>query len=341
MKGKERMTTGASLRMAVMLSSHNGAEFIAAQIGSILKQEARCAVALFIRDDGSEDDTVRIVRGFIEDPEGGTEIILREGENTGYVRSYLSLLQIVREEEEKRGFRFDYYAFCDQDDVWLSGKIDAAAAALAQEENASPDGKTVPVLWACRSALADEELHPTGGATQQDLRGMPFYNTIVQNIAHGHNQFFNRALFDMLLADAAKADLGEIYAHDMWLTNLASVYGKIVFDDTPRTLYRQHRNNELGFGKGILSWTVTRIRRALGGETRRIARQMRYFCRLHGEDLTKEERAEMLRFFRDGKCLLTRARYAARMKLFRQRRSESLALRVLYVLGAYGTGEKK
>ena len=310
-------------RIAVLLSAHNGAAFVDMQLRSLFVQETAGDLTIFVRDDGSSDDTVSIVERYAD---RDLRIRLYQEPHLGYVGSFLDLVRIVSEAEDLLG-EFDYFAFCDQDDVWLPGKLSAAIKALSKEECGRP------LLWACRSMLADETLRPLRGGTQRNLRGISFYNTMVQNIAHGHNQVLNRALFLKLCRE--ELELSQIYAHDMWIMNLAAVYGQVIFEDMPRTLYRQHRGNELGFGKGKVSWALARIQRARGGELRQIVRQMWYFTHVHGRSLTREERREILRFFTSQGSLSERLRYALRMKFYRQRISESIAMRVMYVLGMY------
>lgn len=49
--------------ICVMMSSYNGDSYIRRQIDSILNQKG-CSVCLHVRDDGSTDDTVEILREY-------------------------------------------------------------------------------------------------------------------------------------------------------------------------------------------------------------------------------------------------------------------------------------
>lgn len=90
--------------VAVVMSTYNGEKYVREQLDSVLGQDYG-NVSVFVRDDGSSDDTV----GMLEPYEREGRIQLQRGKNAGVVRSFFSLL------EEVCG-RFDYVAFCDQDD---------------------------------------------------------------------------------------------------------------------------------------------------------------------------------------------------------------------------------
>ena len=52
-------------KVAVMMSTYNGEKYLREQIDSILEQE-EVEINLYIRDDGSSDDTVEIINDFME-----------------------------------------------------------------------------------------------------------------------------------------------------------------------------------------------------------------------------------------------------------------------------------
>ena len=92
-------------KVQVLLSTYNGEKYIKEQIESILNQEG-VEVSLLIRDDGSSDRTIEIVKKISEQ---NNNIILFKGQNMGPARSFMDLV--------KKSDEVDYYAFADQDDV--------------------------------------------------------------------------------------------------------------------------------------------------------------------------------------------------------------------------------
>ena len=66
-------------KVAVLLSTYNGSKYIKEQIDSILSQEG-VNIDIYIRDDGSTDETVNIIYEY-----KSNNIFLTEGENIGVV----------------------------------------------------------------------------------------------------------------------------------------------------------------------------------------------------------------------------------------------------------------
>ena len=97
-------------KIAVLMSTYNGEKYIEQQIKSILAQE-NVDVTLYIRDDGSFDNTVYCIKKF---QDKNINIII--GDNKGPCNSFLELVNLVDD-------TYDYYAFSDQDDVWLPQKL--------------------------------------------------------------------------------------------------------------------------------------------------------------------------------------------------------------------------
>ena len=309
------------MKLAVVLSTYNGEKYLREQIDSILAQSVSMPLELVIRDDGSSDGTKDILDSYAED---NKNIKVVYGSHIGLTASYFVLLKNVFEDPDVA-----YVSLSDQDDVWLPGKIETALSVIKTAEAI----KTQPILYGCSSYLTDENLNKTGKITQRDLKGVGYFNTMIQNILLGHNQVMNRALLEIICKE--NPDLDYIYAHDYWITKLASIYGVILFDNQPHTLYRQHSRNELGFGTGPLSWVIQRARRAFGGEINEIIKQRDYFLGTHSKDIPKPLKREMVKYKKGTKSLGARIWYAMSARLYRQRMEESSLFRLLYILGMY------
>lgn len=302
--------------VAVLLSAYNGETNLAAQIDSVLRQDCDAQVTLFIRDDGSTDHTAAILRAYAAQ-HGNIEVLF--GENSGLCVSFFALLRTAL----TRGF--DYYAFCDQDDVWLPDKLSAALRALADVPQ--------PMLYGGCSYLVDASLRKTGGTTQLRRRALGFFNTAIQNICPGHSQVLNRALAEVIVRRTGALD--GVYSWDLWVANAAAVTGQIFFDPEPHTLYRQHGNNQLHYGTGKLAWAKSRLARLRKQEGRRFSTQLAAFAAAFASDLTAEQKQEVARYFAAQSSFFSRVRYACSTGFYRQRPLETLAFRVLYALGAY------
>ena len=117
----------------ILLSTYNGEKYIIEQLESIFHQTCQ-EIRLYIRDDGSEDSTVEKIRQYLAahpEYQGKTVWVENEAhENLGYMKSYWKLLR------EASGAQ--YYAFCDQDDVWLPQKVERGVTALEKEKEDKP-----------------------------------------------------------------------------------------------------------------------------------------------------------------------------------------------------------
>ena len=113
-------------KVAVLISTYNGKKYLKEQLDSILNQTYP-NIEIVIRDDGSTDSTLELVKEY---QEKHSNIRLKEGTNIGFIKSFFKLLEMADA---------DYYAYCDQDDIWLENKIELAVNALNQADNTKPN----------------------------------------------------------------------------------------------------------------------------------------------------------------------------------------------------------
>jgi hypothetical protein len=135
-----------------------------------------------------------------------------------------------------------YYAFCDQDDVWLSEKLTVALQTITANQNIY-----VPFIYCGRTTYVTEQLKPCGISP---LFVLPpsFRNALVQSIAGGNTMVFNLAA--KLLIE--KAGPLNVPSHDWWVYQLISgVEGDVFYDPVPYLLYRQHHSALVGGNKSF------------------------------------------------------------------------------------------
>ena len=299
----------------VLLSSYNGEKYIKEQIDSILNQKTDYEVHLLVRDDGSKDSTRDILENYVAIYPERVHVIY--GENKGYIKSFFELI--------KQADGYKYYALSDQDDVWLENKLQAAVS-LCDKENYDQ-----PLLYGSSSFLVNTDLEKFG-ETQKELRKVTFYNSVIQNIFPGHTQVFNEALRILL---SKEIDYSKIYVHDSWITNIAVIYGKTIFDNNSYTLYRQHGSNEVGFGKGTLGWIKERLKRIKKQDNKKYAKQIAYLYKICHQHLEMNEKQQLLNFLTKQKNISSRITFALKMKFYRQKSFENLLFRILYIIGGY------
>src|SRR5438552_3322134 len=96
------------MKVSVIIPVRNGAPYIASAIESVLEQTEPPAELLVI-DDGSKDETARIVSGFSS---RGVRLIQQPPKGAAAARN-----------EGVKLARYDLFAFLDADDLWTSIKL--------------------------------------------------------------------------------------------------------------------------------------------------------------------------------------------------------------------------
>lgn len=300
-------------RVLVLMSAYNGEAYIREQLDSIIRQEERADI--LVRDDGSDDLTKQILAEYEHTYSNITVIY---GENIGVVKSFFQLL------EHAKGY--DYYAFSDQDDVWMSDKLSCACKALDRMD------RRKPCLYASCSLLVDSALQGKE-TTQICRRDLSFFNVIIQNIMPGHTQVFNQAMVDFVLAHPA--DLDHVVVHDFWFSLLAITFGTVAFDNTPHTYYRQHTSNQIGYGHGPFGWFSERLRRVIHAKAKEITVQDEMFYSMFADQLAPQQRKELDALLHSQRNIFTRFNYLIHAHVYRQRSLETLLFYILYLLGGY------
>lgn len=227
---EDRELSGSS-RVAVLLCTFNGGRFLGQQLDTLLAQSCQ-DFTLWVSDDGSSDDTINIVQSFTE-KFGPSRTCLLRGPGRGCVANFLTLAA-------NPAIRTQYYAFCDQDDLWAGDKLQRALAAL----QAIPGDQ--PKLYCARTWLIDEQENELG-MSPLFSRSPGFANALLQNIGGGNTMVMNAAA-RALLVEAGPVD---VVSHDWWTYMLVSgAGGRVIYDPRPVLKYRQHESNLIGSNTG-------------------------------------------------------------------------------------------
>ncbi len=305
-------------KIQILLSTYNGEAHVREQLDSFLALDNAEEVSVFIRDDGSTDGTRAILKEY--ESLDGFRVIY--GENVGLNAS----LQILFEQADPECL---YYAYSDQDDVWLPEKLSLAAAALDKES------ATAPVMYTARSYLTDSRGNRIG-VTRIPKRPPSFPNAMVQNVCIGHTQVYNRPMLALLRDNYTEG----MFVTDHWAYLLVAAFGKIVYDETPTTLYRQHESNAIGYGHNRRTVLRNRFRRTLAGVPLSHAKQLIAFRERCGDRLCARDRTELDRFLDARRNFFTRLGYLFRARAHRQSFFENLGFRTLYLFGRYNEKQK-
>ena len=210
-------------KVIVLLSTYNGEKFICEQVNSILYQ-SYSNIEIIIRDDGSTDSTLKVLEQYSE----YTNIIIHKGKNKGVVNSYFELMKMTPDT--------DYYAFCDQDDVWKEDKIENAIKELRKFPN------DIPLLYCSTVELVNENLNYLNRLYPNQNSKVSLGNALVQNVVLGCTAVFNLCALKTGVSKSPK----NVEMHDSWMYLVCSAFGQVIFDSKPSLYYRQHRSNVIG-----------------------------------------------------------------------------------------------
>lgn len=219
-------------RIAVLLATYNGEKFLQAQLESLARQTLP-NVDVWVSDDGSSDGTLAILAEWRERWPLG-KFTLLTGPNKGFVENFRSLLS-------NGSIDTEFYAFCDQDDLWDPDKLEKALARL----DSNPQR---PQVYCCRTRIID----PDGQVVGQSVlfkKPTSFRNAIVQSIAGGNTMVLNRAA-RILLAESCRRT--NFVTHDWWTYMIVTGSGgELHYSADPSVSYRQHGSNLIGENKSL------------------------------------------------------------------------------------------
>jgi len=297
-------------RVVVLLSAYNGRRFIDEQLDSILGQlppEGR----LILRDDGSSDGTADHVEAR-HDP----RVSVIRGSNLGFSRSFLTLVAEAPREA-------DMVMFSDQDDVWMPDKIERAWAHLRPLAEG-------PALYGSAQMLVDERLRPLG-STRPWPRGPSLHSALTENIITGCTAAFNQPALHLLQrAGVPQA----VHLHDWWVYLVISAFGRVVWDERPTILYRQHGQNQIGHGAGWWGRHLGVIRALRRSDWVGILLfQIHSLVRHYGDQLPQHVRELVTRYFElRTDYALPRWRLIFSLRRWRQGPAWDVALRLLLLV---------
>ena len=232
--------------VVILLCTCDGARFLAEQLDSLEAQTHQNWVVV-ASDDGSTDHTLEILQQY-QAKWPVNKLTIRSGPQKNFCQNFLSLAC----DSQVKG---DYYAFCDQDDVWLPTKLSVALENITTNQSTA-----IPYLYCGRTHYVTDQLKHCG-LSPLFVFPRTFRNALVQSIAGGNTMVFNQATKSLI----EKAGPLDVASHDWWIYQLVTgVEGEVFYDPVPQLLYRQHEHALIG-GNNSFSARMERIWMLLQG----------------------------------------------------------------------------
>ena len=223
-------------KICVILSTFNSSKFIFDQIKS-LEGQTGVRIECFVIDDFSDISEFNYLKKTLEKSSLEFKLV-RNLKNVGPATNFIKALRNVWK-------NYDFFAFCDQDDVWEPFKLSRAVKCLGELKAG------LPTLYCSRTTLVDSNLKFIGLSPLMRIKPS-FGNALVQSIAGGNTMVFNQKAAKYISSSIDRTE--SLLAHDWWTYIIVTgVGGIVVYDSTPTLKYRQHAGNVVGSNMGVFA----------------------------------------------------------------------------------------
>lgn len=214
------------------MCTYNGARFLQEQLESI-ENQIRLPDEVVICDDGSTDNTAKIVEAFASSAPFSVGFYSNP-RNLGSTKNFEKAIGLCTG---------DIIALADQDDVWFAEKLQRMAEAFSSSD-------AVGAVFS-DAQVVDDELRPLGytlwefgglseSKVMQVARGKALELLLRQDVVTGATFAFLSRFRDRLLP------IPEVWVHDGWIALLLACMTEIVPIGEPLMSYRLHAANQIG-----------------------------------------------------------------------------------------------
>lgn len=305
-------------KILVLMSTYNGEKYLDEQLESILNQNVK-NVDILIRDDGSKDNTIKIInKWLVKFPK---RIKLEVKENKGVVKSFFELVKLA-------SIDYDYYFFSDQDDYWNEKKIEKAIEKMKNTH------KTKKIGYCSNLKLVDKNLNFMKIKYTKEL--IPsLKNCFIENIVTGCTYGANKSLFIEIKKDIENIEKysEKIPMHDYHFYFLTVLYGDLIYDENSYISYRQHGNNVIGMEKNKVKFIMQRIKRVLKRKNndKRIE-YLKFIKENYLEKLPTSEKEFLINLLENYNCKFKRLKFVLKNNFIRQNKIEGYLSKLTYLL---------
>lgn len=212
-------------KVAILLSTYNGNNFLDEQLESLYNQKCSHEITIYARDDGSTDDTKIILDKWSKK----INVCFFEGENSGPALSFWELFT-------NPSIQADYYAFCDQDDIWDEDKLEKEISCLTNNIH----------LCASNCRIIDKDSNLVEEIHREKDPIMKIESLFVSGISQGCSMVFTDELRKYILCQK----INTVPMHDLVVSMYALCLGDIAWIKEPLFSYRVHDGNVVAREKG-------------------------------------------------------------------------------------------
>lgn len=304
--------TFGDAHVAIILPTYNGARYLGCQLDSILNQ-SWSNLDIYIRDDGSTDNTVSIIRDYAS---SHSQIHFIE-DDLGNLGCPSSFYQIIRSSPAS-----DFYAFADQDDVWNADKVERALRGLSELRRGAPAVYYSSFTYVDTNGRIIREAAPQEPDT-------PLLHTLFYTPGLGFTIVFNRVACEQFILDV---DPG-FEMHDRWLLRCASAFGSVICDPTSTAQHIRHDDAvTAGDNKHLDLVRYFLKEELLGTRSKKESEKLSHFYEVFQDRMTDSDR-QILELFASKNDIISRLKKVFYPKSLRPTKAGDFVLRVLFLFG--------
>lgn len=199
--------------VSVCMATYNGAQFISQQLTSITSQLGP-ADEIIISDDGSTDNTLDIINSF---QDKRIKIL-----NVNFKAAAKNFENAI---SKARG---DYIFLSDQDDIWMTNKVEVCIGLLQKYD---------VVVTDC--TLIDENENEIEPSLFEHIHSGPgLLKNLISNTYYGCCMCFRKSILPVILPFPLHVPM-----HDGWIGFVADLFYKVHFEKQALVRYRRHGKN--------------------------------------------------------------------------------------------------
>jgi len=217
----------------ILLATYNGAKYLDEQIQSIVEQSFQEWI-LLVHDDNSGDKTTQIIKSYVEKYPKKIKF-LDDTKSFGSASANFSYLL--------KQSKSEYVMFCDQDDIWLSNKVEKSLIEMKILERLYP---LQSLMIFSDLEVVDEKMNTLNKSMWKSECLDPklinnLYSILALNVVTGCTIMLNNNA-GQLVSPIPKNDI----SHDHWIAVNIAKYGHSSYINEPLIKYRQHSSNVMG-----------------------------------------------------------------------------------------------
>lgn len=218
--------------IAIAMATYNPClSYLIDQVTSLKNQTYKNWKCIVV-DDNSKDEKFKNILEVIGNDSRFE--IHRNSQNLGSFKTFeraLSMLPV----------NADLVCFCDQDDIWISSKLELQIEAFKDP--------TVYLVHTDQSLIDEKNRVFVASCWKLEGRSVLEASTdllLFRNLITGCTTMFRKEVLAAAMPFFSLRPIQEMYHHDMWIAMHACVKGRVLGIKEPLVLYRQHASNLVG-----------------------------------------------------------------------------------------------